>query len=461
VSGGRPEGPFSARYRLITLGAVVLIFVAAFENLAVTTVMPVISGELDGASLYAVAFAAPLAASVVGMVVAGISCDRTGPREPLVAAVTLFVIGLVIAGAALSMPMLVAGRLVQGLGSGGTIVALYVIIARIYPGPLQARMFGLFSAAWVIPALVGPFVAGVVGETVGWRWVFLGVVALVLPAAFLVAPAVRSLRAVSSVTATATDAGGRAPWPVARTVWSVLLAVSVLALSVAGEFSGVAVPVIAAVALVLALVVLRPLMPRGVLTARAGLPSIISTRMLLAAGFFATEAYLPYLLTAERGLSPALAGLALTASGLAWGAASIVQSRFDGRLADGVGVPIGTTVAALAIASVLAATVLGWPAWAVIAGWAVSGAGMGLAYPRLSALLLARSERAEQGFNSAALNIADSAGPAMSLAVAGILFQTLPSAGATGSFTAVFTLGLALTVAGLVLSPRVLRRRQR
>jgi hypothetical protein len=86
---------------------------------------------------------------------------------------------------------------------------------------------------------------------------------------------------------------------------------------------------------------------------------------------------------------------------------------------------------------------------------------MGLAYPRLSALLLARSERAEQGFNSAALNIADSAGPAMSLAVAGILFQTLPSAGATGSFTAVFTRGLALTVAGLVLSPRVLRRRQR
>ncbi|WPO84965.1 MFS transporter [Herbiconiux sp. KACC 21604] len=451
------EGPLSARYRLITLGSVVLVFVAAFENLAVTTVMPVVSDELDGATLYAVAFAAPLAASVVGMVVAGILCDRGSPRTPLVVSIALFVAGLVLAGTAASMPVLVAARLVQGLGSGGTIVALYVIIARVYPPALQARMFGLFSAAWVIPALVGPFVAGVVGEAFGWRWVFLGVVALVLPAAFLVLPAVRSLRsgpasAAAAASAALVEPGG--PWPVARVVWSVLLAVAILALSVAAEFSLVVTVVVAAVSLTLAVLVLRPLVPRGVLTARRGLPSIVTTRLLLAAGFFAVETYLPYLLTSEHGLSPAFAGLTLTASGIAWGAASILQSRAGGRLAEGSGVPLGAWITAGAITVVVISTLLDLPAVVVIAGWAVSGAGMGLAYPRLSALLLARSAPAEQGFNSAALTIADGAGPAASLAIAGILFQSVPAPD-PGSFLAVFLVGLALVLAAALVAPRL------
>lgn len=444
----------SARYRLITLGSVVLVFVAAFENLAVTTVMPVVSDELDGATLYAVAFAAPLAASVVGMVVAGILCDRGSPRPPLVVSIALFVAGLVLAGTAVSMPVLVLARLVQGLGSGGTIVALYVIIARVYPAPLQARMFGLFSAAWVIPALVGPFVAGVVGEAFGWRWVFLGVVALVLPAAFLVLPAVRSLR---SGPATESSAVAGAPWPVARVMWAVLLAVAILTLSVAAEFELAVTVVVALVSLAVAVVVLRPLVPRGVLTARPGLPSIVTTRLLLAAGFFAVETYLPYLLTAQYGLSPAFAGLTLTASGIAWGAASILQSRAGGRLAEGSGVPLGAWITVAAIALVVVSAVLHLPAAVVIVGWALSGAGMGLAYPRLSALLLARSAPAEQGFNSAALTIADGAGPAASLAVAGILFQSVP-APEPGSFLAVFLLGLGLMIAAAVVGPRVRER---
>ena len=59
----------------------------AFESLAVTTVMPTVSDALDGASLYAFAFAGPLATGVVGMVVAGPWSDRSGPRTPLLVAV--------------------------------------------------------------------------------------------------------------------------------------------------------------------------------------------------------------------------------------------------------------------------------------------------------------------------------------------------------------------------------------
>ena len=76
------------------------------------------------------------------------------------------------------MEVLVVGRLVQGLGIGGQTVALYVVVARVYPPALHGRVFAAFSAAWVIPSLVGPFLAGAVTEYLHWRWVFLGVAVL-------------------------------------------------------------------------------------------------------------------------------------------------------------------------------------------------------------------------------------------------------------------------------------------
>lgn len=314
-------GVFSRHYRLVTIGAIALVFVSAFENLAVTTVMPVISAELDGAALYAVAFAAPLAISVLGMVVAGTWADRAGPQTPLYASVALFVLGLLIAGTATSMGAVVAGRLVHGLGGGAMTVALYVVVARVYPPALQPRVFGLFAAAWVIPALVGPFIAGVLGQTVGWRWVFLGVAVLTVLAAVMVVPAMRSMREP--------DAAPKPAWSAPRILWSLLLAAAILGLSLSTELEGAAVFLIGGAALVVAFVALRPLLPRRALLGARGLPTVVLLRMLLAGGYFTAEVYLPYFFTGEYGLSPALAGLALTVAGVTWGASSVLQGQLD------------------------------------------------------------------------------------------------------------------------------------
>jgi len=189
----RPETIWSARHAWVTAGSVALIFLAALQSLAVTTVMPVVSADLGGAALYAVAFSGTLATSVIGMVVVGAWSDRTGPVAPLTAAVALFVVGLVIAGLAPTMPVLVAGRLVQGLGTGGQVVALYVVTARVYPPSLHGRVFAAFSAAWVVPSLIGPFLAGAVAEFLHWRWVFLGVAVLTAAAFAMVALRLRGI----------------------------------------------------------------------------------------------------------------------------------------------------------------------------------------------------------------------------------------------------------------------------
>ncbi|WP_382304954.1 MFS transporter [Herbiconiux sp. UC225_62] len=443
----RPASIYSPHYRLVTIGAIALVFVAAFENLAVTTVMPVISRELDGADLYAVAFAGPLAVSVLGMVVAGMWADRAGPRVPLYASVGLFVVGLLLAGTATTMGAVVAGRLVHGLGGGAMTVALYVVVARVYPATLQPQIFGMFAAAWVIPALVGPFIAGVLGQTVGWRWVFLGVAVLTLLAIAMVVPAMRSIQPVT------TDGAARPSWSVPRILWALLLAAAILALSLSTELDGAAVFALGAGALILAVVAIRPLLPARTLLAGRGLPSVVLLRMLLAGGYFAAEVYLPYFLTGEFGLSPALAGLALTVAGVAWGASSVLQGRFSTRLTPRTSLRVGSAAVCAAIALVVVTALFGLPAPVAIAGWAISGAGMGLCYPRLSVLVLQYSVPGNQGFNSAALNIADAAGPAMALSLSGILFQTLNGGGGL-AFAAVFALALLIALGALALSGR-------
>lgn len=438
------QGIMSGAYLWITIGACALVFLGAFESLAVTTVMPVVSADLNGERLYALAFAGPLATGVIGMVAAGNWADRRGPKEPLYAAVTVFVIGLLIAGLAPSMEVLVAGRFAQGLGSGGLTVALYVVVARVYPRELHPAIFAGFAAAWVVPSLIGPTVAGAVTELWSWHWVFLGVVVLVLVALLMVIPALRSL----------TDDGGdiATPWAFGRLGWSVLAALAVLGLNLVSDVPGVG-PALAIAAVVVALVAVRPLVPRGTLRARRGLPAVILVRGLAAAAFFGAQVYLPYLLTERYALSPTLAGLSLTGGALAWSIAATVQGRMGARLSSVTAVRVGTALVFIGILLAVATTVLSWSPWVAALAWIVAGTGMGLMSPRSSALTLAMSTPENQGFNSGAMTVADSFGSALALAITGTVFAAV--ARSADPFAVIFVLAAVIAGAATVLAPRI------
>ncbi|MGO4145162.1 MFS transporter [Paenarthrobacter sp. YAF11_1] len=443
-------GILSRPYLLATVGACALVFLSAFESLAVTTIMPLVSRDLDGASLYALAFAGPLATGVMGMVAAGNWSDRRGPAAPLYSSVALFVVGLLIAGMAGSMEILVLGRLVQGLGGGAMTVALYVLVARVYPPALHPKIFAAFAASWVVPSLVGPFAAGVVAQLSSWHWVFLGVVGLVVPALLMVVPAVRGMGSGSS----SEPAAEPVPWAFGRMGWAALAAVAVLGLNLSAEVPGVG-GAIAVVALVLALMAVRPLVPRGTLTARRGLPSVILVRGLASAAFFGAEVYLPYLLTERYAFTPTFAGLTLTGAALAWAGASAVQGRLGARLADALAVKIGAALVLVAVISTLVTAAFALPAAVAIGGWILAGAGMGLMYPRLSVMTLALSTPENQGFNSAAMSISDSLGGALALALTGLVFTAFTT---TNSFAGVFALTAVIAVVGVLIAPRVAAR---
>ncbi|CCQ44266.1 major Facilitator Superfamily protein [Pseudarthrobacter siccitolerans] len=464
------SGILQRPYLWVTIGTCALVFLAAFESLAVTTIMPVVSRELQGADLYALAFAGPLATGVIGMVAAGNWSDRRGPAIPLYASVALFVAGLLIAGTAASMPVLVAGRLVQGLGGGALTVALYVLVARIYPGPLHPKIFAAFSAAWVIPSLVGPFAAGVVAQVFSWHWVFLGVVGLVIPALVMIVPVLRNMAPGQSSpgqsppgqSSLGHEQGGvleqaPEPWALGRLAWASLAALAVLGLNLSREVRlpgfGAAPALLAVAAVVIALVAVRPLVPRGTLAARRGLPSVILVRGLASAGFFGAEVYLPYLLIEQYSFSPTFAGLTLTFGAVAWAGAAAVQGRLGARLPHRGAVRIGSCMVLAAVLLALATAALHWPPAVVIAGWILAGGGMGLLYPRLSVMTLALSSKDNEGFNSSAMSISDSLGGALALATTGIVFAAFTTT--AGSFAGVFALCAVLAAAAVAVAPRV------
>lgn len=404
-----------------TVGIVAQVSLIAFEALGVATAMPVVAEDLDAVRSYALAFSLFLTTSLLGTVLAGGWADVRGPRGPVVVGLALFCGGLVVCGLAPTFAVLLAGRAVSGLGAGALVVALYVVIARCYPDHERPRVFAWVSAAWVLPSVLGPPVAGWLATDVTWRVVFLAVPPLVVVATGALWPVLRSLGGVAD--------GGTAGAATRRrrAVLGLVLAGGALLLQW-GAQAGAAAPVVAVAVLagLVALGVSVPrLLPPGTLRARRGLPSVVAARGLLTAAFFAAETFVPLMLVRERGLSPAVAGLVLTSAALGWAAGAWLQG--SPRLPIGrVGVlALGGAVVGLAVA-VVPVALLPAVSPAVLAPlWAVAGVGMGLGMSVSSVLTLALSAPGEEGRSSAALQLSDALGSVLGIGAAGAVFAAL------------------------------------
>ncbi|MER7460516.1 MFS transporter [Micromonospora sp. NPDC126480] len=439
-------GLFAPRLRAMTVGSVALVSLLAFEALAVGTAMPTVARSLDGLALYGLVFGGPFAAGVLAMVLSGLWSDMRGPRGPMWHGLAWFVVGLVVAGSATSMGALVVGRVVQGFGSGLLSVALYVVVGRAYPERLHRRIFAAFAAAWVVPSLVGPAVAGLVVEHVGWRWVFLAVPAVAVPAGLLVHPGLRAIGAAPAVAAPAGALG--------RVGWACGAAVSAALLHVGGQQRGTTAVALTAAALAGLLVSAPWLLPAGFLRAARGLPTVIGLRGLASAAFVGAEVVIPLMLSRERGLSPTAAGLVLTVGALAWSAGSWAQSRVPVPRSRATLPTTGLACITVGIAVVPLAVVPAVPVWLPVLGWAGAGLGMGLLYPSLSALTLELSAPGEQGRNSSSLQLGDSLFAATVLALTGAVLAAGAAPG-PGSFAGTLAVAAGLALVGALLARRV------
>lgn len=440
------NGVWAPGRRTLTAGLVLTVTVVAFEALAIATVMPLVEDELGDLHLYGWVFSAFFLGNLVGIVLAGRAADRMLPAVPFAIGLVLFGTGLVVGGLAPSMLVLVVGRALQGLGAGALPAVAYVSIGRGYAPALRPRMFALLSTAWVVPSLLGPAFSGFIGETVGWRWVFLGLVPLLVGIGAVAVAALRRIPApeVPSEGASVLDAllvaGGAAT----------LLA------GLGAEQRAVGVGLVV-LGLVLAVPAYRRLTPRGTLHAAAGLPAAIACRGVLTFAFFASDAYVPLMLTDVRGLRAGVAGLALTAATLAWTTGAWLQERFVIRIGVRPLVRLGFTVILVGTVVFALAVSDRVPVFVGILGWGVTGLGMGLAYAPISLTVLGAATPGQEGAATSALQLSDVLGIALGTGVAGALIAFGEDTGwaASRALLGVYAMTVVVAAVGVLLAGRL------
>jgi len=410
---GRVRGLWAPQRRALTIGLVLTITFVASEALAVVTVMPVVARDLGGLRLYGWVFSAFMLASVVGIVAAGREADRRGPAVPFVAGVVLFSSGLAVAGLAPSMAVLVAGRVLQGLGAGAVPPIAYASIGRSLEGRLRVRMMAVLSTAWVAPGLAGPALAAEVAHLFGWRWVFLGLLPVVVAAGSIAVPALVHLGPPGPAQAQEhrlTDG--------LRTAVAAAMILGGLTLAAGSGDVLVGLPLIA-VGGIAGLPALRRLVPPGTLTVRPGLPATIASRGLLTFTFFGADAYVTLAVTSVRHHTPVVAGLAVTGATLSWTAGAWVQARLSERWAGRRLVRTGLVIVLAGIGGMALALLNSVPVAEGIAAWTVAGLGIGLAYAPLTLLMLRQAQPGQEGQASASLNLTDVLGTAIGIGVGG------------------------------------------
>src|SRR5271157_3151314 len=170
---GATAGPRIPGRRQVTGALLVAMMVTAMEQLVVSPAMPTIIAQLKGFDIYPWVISAFLLAATVSTPIYGKLADMFGRKRVLLFGLTLFSLGSILSGTAMSMGQLIAMRAIQGLGAGAVGPIVLTMVGDMFSLEERARVQGLFSAVWGLSSVAGPVIGGYLTDHLGWRWVFL------------------------------------------------------------------------------------------------------------------------------------------------------------------------------------------------------------------------------------------------------------------------------------------------
>jgi MFS family permease len=152
------------RFWLVFASLCLVSLSTSLDSTIITTSLPTIVHSLGGQDEYVWIGNSFLLASTVVQPLVGQLADIFGRRWPMIVSVMLFMLGSGIAGGANGVPMLIAGRTVQGLGSGGIFVLLDIITCDLVPMRERGKFLGLVLSTGAIGSTLGPIIGGALAE---------------------------------------------------------------------------------------------------------------------------------------------------------------------------------------------------------------------------------------------------------------------------------------------------------
>lgn len=333
VTAGARPAPGSARpapagrRAIVTIAAMLGMFLAAMDSTAVGTAMPTIVGAFGGLALYSWVFAAYQIAFVVTTPIFGRLADMHGRKRIYLIGILGFVGASALCGLSQSMGQLVFFRLLQGVGGGAVLPIALTIIADLFPLEQRLRIQGLFSGVWGLAAVVGPLIGGALADHGAWRWIFF----LNIPVGL-----VATLILTIAFTETRVEAGGSSIDYLGIGLLSAASIVLLLLMFWGGhEFAWLSAP-----SFFLAASCVGLLLWFAHVEMRAEQPflpfSLFSNRMisvaclggfLIGVSIFGTTAYVPLFVQGVIGKSATTAGEALMPYMVMWTVSSIVGGR--------------------------------------------------------------------------------------------------------------------------------------
>jgi len=411
--------PAPSREQVLALFSAVMLpmFLAAIDQTLLATASPRIGaefGDLGDTSWIAIGYL--LAATVMAPVYGRLG-DRLGRRNTLLGAVGVFALGSLACGLAHSMGVLIAARVLQGLGGGGLMVLSQAQIGEIVPPLHRPRYQAYFAIVFTAASVGGPVIGGLVVHHFDWRWLFLANLPLCALAAWRVSKLPPSTHL--ALRGAPTD-----PWALALFVISAVSAL--LWLSLAGHrFHWLSLPsaLLLAIAASGGVLLARqqrrhpsPLLPLALLRLPA-VRWICGTVVCFAASLFALIFLLPIQLQLAHGESASGAGWQMLPLTLGLVVGSTVNSRIVRR----TGLPTRTPPFGLALSAIgLAVLALAPPLTAlVVAAAALVGLGFGTVMPGAQLATQTLAGRSRLGAAAALLSLTRSLGASLGTAAFG------------------------------------------
>ncbi|MDA8249202.1 MAG: MFS transporter [Rhodospirillales bacterium] len=392
----------------------------ALNTFIVATILPSVVRDIGGLRYFAWSTVLYVVASLLGGAFCARLLQRVGPRHAYRLALAGFALGSVTCALAPAMPVLLAGRFVQGLAAGTLSALSFTLVRTLFPARLWPRALSLVSVAWGMATLLGPAVGGVFAQYGVWRAAFWSVAAA--------APLLLLLVEVSLPRDIARPPAPRTALPVGNLL---LLAGSVFAVSL-GSMSAQPLANAAGLAAALAGFVVfarreasggKRLFPVGATDPRAPLAATYGAMIMLLAGT-TPEIFVPYFLQTLHGLIPLHAGYVSALMALGWTFGSVGTSGASSALARAA-LAAGPAVLAAGLAGLALLMPHAGPPGADLVGMAASlaaiGIGIGMTWPHLGARVFGFSSEADRDMAGGSITMVVMVGSALGAATGGMV----------------------------------------